>query len=270
MKKVLIAFVLFILLNINYAQNFEIKFYHENWKQVLEEAKKEKKLIFLDAFAVWCGPCKYMAKVVFKNDTVAHFYNANFVNAKFDMEKGEGLELAKKYQVRVYPTLLYLNSDGEVVHRFAGSMEPKDFIKEGELVLNGKHLKYYQSEFEKDNMDEFTYLVIPWIFSAGFIRTKPDYINFFRNNLLKRDTKLLLNNLVALMESLPNLPPKNPISIPTLVLQGEHDYITPASEFTSWEEGSRLRDIIVLKNAGHALSVEANDVVAKCILDFFG
>ncbi|HOJ37107.1 MAG TPA: thioredoxin domain-containing protein [Ignavibacteriales bacterium] len=154
MKKVLIAFVSFILLNISYAQNIEIKFYHENWEQVLEEAKKENKLIFLDAFAVWCGPCKFMANVVFKNDTVAQFYNANFVNAKFDMEKGEGLELAKKYQVRVYPTLLYLNSDGEVIHRVAGSMEPKDFIKEGELVLNGKHLKYYQTEFEKGNLDE--------------------------------------------------------------------------------------------------------------------
>ncbi len=154
MKKVLIAFVSFILLNISYAQNNEIKFYHENWEQVLEEAKKENKLIFLDAFAVWCGPCKFMANVVFKNDTVAQFYNANFVNAKFDMEKGEGLELAKKYQVRVYPTLLYLNSDGEVIHRVAGSMEPKDFIKEGELVLNGKHLKYYQTEFEKGNLDE--------------------------------------------------------------------------------------------------------------------
>lgn len=137
-----------------FAQVSEIKFYHENWSEILNLAKKENKLIFLDAYAVWCGPCKYMANVVFKNDTVARFYNENFINAKFDMEKGEGLQLAKKYEVRVYPTLLYLNADGEVIHRVAGSMEPTDFIEEGKLVLSGKNLKYYQTEFSKGNSDE--------------------------------------------------------------------------------------------------------------------
>ena len=77
-----------------------------SFEEIKAKAKKENKLIFLDAYTTWCGPCKWMAKTVFTNDTVAQYYNANFINAKIDMEKGEGIELAKKYAVRCYPNLL--------------------------------------------------------------------------------------------------------------------------------------------------------------------
>lgn len=83
-----------------FAQNREIHFEHTAWKEILAKAKKENKLIMVDAFTTWCGPCKWMAKNTFTNDTVADFYNSKFVNAKIDMEKGEGLDIAKQYEVQ--------------------------------------------------------------------------------------------------------------------------------------------------------------------------
>jgi thiol:disulfide interchange protein len=106
-----------------------IKFDEGNFSSLLAKAKKENKLIFLDAYASWCGPCKLMAKNIFTLQSVGDYYNGHFVNAKMDMEKGEGVELAKKYNVRAYPTYLFINGDGEIVHRVLGYVEEKPFIQ---------------------------------------------------------------------------------------------------------------------------------------------
>jgi thiol-disulfide isomerase/thioredoxin len=93
---------------------------------ILAKAKTEKKLVFMDAYASWCGPCKLMEKNVFTDKNVADFYNKNFINVRIDMEKGEGKELAMKYGVRSYPTFLFLNAEGEI----AG----KEYIKSEEFL----------------------------------------------------------------------------------------------------------------------------------------
>jgi thiol-disulfide isomerase/thioredoxin len=118
------------------AQNRSINFEKGNWEEILTKAEKENKLIFLDAYTTWCGPCKWMAANVFTNDTVADFFNTHFVNAKIDMEKGEGIELAKKYNVRAYPTLLYINGKGEMVHQVVGASAGPGFVKQGLAALN--------------------------------------------------------------------------------------------------------------------------------------
>lgn len=130
MKKIIFFFA-FVVAVSAVAQNRQIEFEHGPWAEIIAKAKKESKLIMLDAYAVWCGPCKWMAKNVFTKDEVADFYNATFVNAKIDMEKGEGIELAKKYGVQAYPTFLFINGDGEIVHRICGSNEAPQFIQWG-------------------------------------------------------------------------------------------------------------------------------------------
>lgn len=106
-----------------------IKFEDTNFATVLAKAKKENKLVFIDAYASWCGPCKLMVKNVFPQKPVGDYYNAHFVNAKIDMEKGEGVDLAKKYNVKAFPTYLFVDGNGEVVHRTLGYVEENDFIQ---------------------------------------------------------------------------------------------------------------------------------------------
>lgn len=136
------------------AQNRKIEFAHDGWSDVLAKAKKENKTIFLDCYTTWCGPCKWMSANIFTNDTVADFYNGNFINAKFDMEKGEGKELAKKYGIKAYPTMLYINGDGEQVHRICGSRPVDAFVNEGKNAQDPK--KQHASiakKFEAGNPD---------------------------------------------------------------------------------------------------------------------
>ena len=108
-NRILIFILATLFLLPAYAQNRSIEFREGDWSGLLKTAAKKDKLIFLDCYTSWCGPCKMLAKNVFTNDTVADFYNRNFICVKMDMEKGEGPELAKKYKVAAYPTLLYVN-----------------------------------------------------------------------------------------------------------------------------------------------------------------
>ena len=118
-----------------------IAFDKSNWSTLLAKAKKENKLIFVDAYTEWCRPCIQMAKDVFTLDNVADFYNKNFINVSMDMEKGDGPELVKKYKVQAYPAFLYINGDGKLVHRDGGYQEAPAFIKAGKAALKSGQKK---------------------------------------------------------------------------------------------------------------------------------
>lgn len=151
MKKTAIFSLLFFAA-LAFAQG--IKFEEGNFKTLLAKAKKENKLIFIDAYAVWCGPCKLMVKNIFPLQSVGDHYNSHFVNAKIDMEKGEGIELAKKYNVKVFPTYLFINGDGEEVHRTIGYVEEKDFIQFAKDAEDpSKRLTSLKQKFEKGEKD---------------------------------------------------------------------------------------------------------------------
>lgn len=135
------------------AQN-GISFFEGSWTETLEEAKKQRKPIFVDAFTVWCGPCKAMSRNTFRNEQVGEFMNENFVNYKFDMEKGEGINFAQNYQVTAYPTLLYINHKGEVIHKALGYKAPNDFINESRKALDpGKNAALLALEYENGTND---------------------------------------------------------------------------------------------------------------------
>lgn len=138
-----------------------ISFTEKNWNDVLAEAKAQNKIVFVDAYTTWCGPCKTMAAMVFPETKVGAFYNATFINAKIDMEKGEGVDIAKKYNVNSYPTFLFINGDGELVHRAAGSRPPEDFIALGEaandptMQLMGLEQQYSEGERSANFMTKY-------------------------------------------------------------------------------------------------------------------
>jgi len=113
-----------------------IQFEQGTFAEILAKAKSEGKQVFLDAFTSWCGPCKVMSKEVFPDSSVGTFFNKNFLNIKFDMERGEGVDISSRYGVWVYPTLLFLDGSGEVQHRSAGYHNPQELIALGNAALD--------------------------------------------------------------------------------------------------------------------------------------
>ena len=108
-----------------------IEFFHGTFAEAQQKAEKEGKLIFMDAYTTWCGPCRMMAKNAFPNPEVGAYFNKHFVNLKMDMEKGEGRTLGRKYRVVAYPSLFFLKPDGSVAHRAVGMKNANQLIALG-------------------------------------------------------------------------------------------------------------------------------------------
>jgi len=155
MKKILIGIVAVALLGFAFtvksnndttsiktkkvATTVGINFFHGTWEEALDKAKEEDKLIFLDAYASWCGPCKRMARTTFMNKSVGDFYNKNFINFKMDMEKHpQGRRLSQKFHLRAYPSLYFVNSKEEVSHKIVGGLSVSQILQLGKEALATK------------------------------------------------------------------------------------------------------------------------------------
>ncbi|HEV7346761.1 thioredoxin family protein [Telluribacter sp.] len=114
-----------------------IEFTEAAWGAIVKKAKAEKKIIFLDAYASWCGPCKLLQKNVFTRPDVGELFNKNFVNVKVDMERGEGPQLARMFPLEAYPTLFFIDPNGKVIKKVIGYQSPETLISIGKsLVTN--------------------------------------------------------------------------------------------------------------------------------------
>jgi len=132
--KLSLAIFALLICSISLQAQSGITFFEGTFAEAKTQAAKENKAIFLDAYTVWCGPCKWMEKNTFTDQAVADYYNSNFINVKMDMEKGEGIALARKYRVMAYPTLLFIKSDGTVLGQKMGAKDAKNFLAIGKQI----------------------------------------------------------------------------------------------------------------------------------------
>lgn len=117
----------------------QVNFTKAAWEDVLKEAQKEKKYVFLDAYTDWCGWCKVMDRKTFSDAGVGTYMDKHFVSTKIEMEKEEtGRMLAKKHGVNLYPTFLILDSKGNLLLRMEGFQEPASFLKTLEDFIKGQ------------------------------------------------------------------------------------------------------------------------------------
>ena len=166
--KLLSTLALFFVLTLSLRAG-GIEFFHGTFEEAKAEAKAQDKLLFVDAYAQWCGPCKRMAANVFTQDEVGAFYNATFINVKMDMENGEGPQFAQKYPVRAYPTLMYIDYDGKMVHQQKGAQQAEGLIQLGKMALRKVDRSGdYAKEYENGNrMPQLVYDYIKALNQAG-------------------------------------------------------------------------------------------------------
>ena len=178
MRKLIVLFVLMFGLKNNYAQ---IKFEHDSLNQILAKASAENKLVFIDCYTTWCGPCKYMAKYVFTNDTVAKYYNEHFINAKIDMEKGEGINLGRKFNVQAFPSWLFLNGKGELIHRGVSGMEAPEMVAMGKVALDSTAcFSALEAKYKSGNFDKVFFRKYVNILSDMYLNTKDPLNEYFQ------------------------------------------------------------------------------------------
>lgn len=115
-----------------------ISFRELSWKDAMTNAKKENKLIFIDVYTTWCGPCKLLKKNTFPDKALGEYFNKNFVNIAIDAEQGEWIEFAQQQRIQGYPTLLIMDKDGKEVSRTMGYMPAEQLLEFGKSVKTKK------------------------------------------------------------------------------------------------------------------------------------
>lgn len=125
-----------ILLIGSFQLNAGIDFQNISFKAAKEKAKKEGKLVFIDAYATWCGPCKWMSANVFVDEEVGNYFNQHFISLKIDMEKEAGPEINEAYEITAYPSLLVVDPSGKVVRKKVGALEVDDFLSFGKYAVH--------------------------------------------------------------------------------------------------------------------------------------
>ena len=134
-----------------------INFFKGTFDEALAKAKQENKLVFVDFYATWCGPCKQMVEKVFTDEEVGKYMNEKFVCMQIDVEKeGWQKETAGNFNVTVLPTLIFFKADASVVSRLAGAREKADFLNAAKVVC-GEQLSfeklYDRAKSKKDLAD---------------------------------------------------------------------------------------------------------------------
>lgn len=133
MKRILIALLFIAGTSAASAQTHFVK---DAPSEVRRSAREQNKLIFMDVYATWCGPCKTMDRYVFTEKEVGDFMDSLFVCVKMDADSREGREIAAEYKVSSVPTFLVLTPDMEPVGRSSGARSKYDFMRDMTAIVD--------------------------------------------------------------------------------------------------------------------------------------
>jgi len=144
-----------------------------NWEEVLTKSKKENKLIFMDCYTTWCGPCKEMERSVYSLEKVGKYFNDKFISVKAQMDTSkkdndavkiwytDAHYIRKKYNVEAFPTFLFFTPDGKLLYRSVGAKVPDEFLALAAEVSNPQRDYYKLLEHFKQgkkDLPEMSYL----------------------------------------------------------------------------------------------------------------
>jgi thiol:disulfide interchange protein DsbD len=98
-----------------------------DFEKALAQAKAGKKVVLLDTFAVWCAQCKELDEKTWPDPEVAAWIKANAVAVKVDADKVRP-DLAKKYAIGSFPTVILLDAEGRELRRSLGYRKPIEML----------------------------------------------------------------------------------------------------------------------------------------------
>jgi thiol-disulfide isomerase/thioredoxin len=101
-----------------------------------QEAAHTGKILLVDFYTTWCGPCRLMDKRTWTDAEVIKLLQQKTVALRIDAEKQS--DLANRYGIGAYPSVLLIKSDGTELGRLVGYRDPKTFLADFEPALAGK------------------------------------------------------------------------------------------------------------------------------------
>jgi thiol:disulfide interchange protein len=130
------AFVTFLSASvIAFSARAEHVDWEHNYDHALEQAKKDKKLVMVDVYTDWCGWCKKLDQVVYKDKAVEEKLGKDFVAVKINPEmNSKNAKLAKEFGTRGYPHIVFADADGKKIAEIRGYVTADVFLKQLEQL----------------------------------------------------------------------------------------------------------------------------------------
>jgi thioredoxin-related protein len=112
------------------------------------KAEAEETVVMIEFYAEWCSWCKRLEKETFSRNDVRRELGS-LVAMKVDAEK-EGIELAERFQVDSYPTMVFVEADGTEIDRIVGYLPPESFLERVAKVRTGDTFLACLRELDED------------------------------------------------------------------------------------------------------------------------
>lgn len=114
-----------ILLHANNETEEIVSFYQGSFEAAKTKALGESKYLFVDFYANWCTPCKWMDETTFKNKEIIDLLADDFVSYKVDIDDEAGYKLKNQFEIKMLPTILIFNQQGKLVDRIEETLDVK-------------------------------------------------------------------------------------------------------------------------------------------------
>jgi thioredoxin-related protein len=137
-----------------------------SFEQVIQKAKSDGKMIFVDCYTTWCKPCKMMDKNIYPSEKVGAFFREHFISVRIQMDKTrndnedirkmyqDAAYIDKTYSIDAYPTFLFLSPEGKALHRASGAFSEDKFIAIAKEALSPESQSYTLAEkYDPEKMD---------------------------------------------------------------------------------------------------------------------
>ncbi len=111
------------------AEDSEVVFFNGTVEGAREKARKESKFYFIEFYAKWCEPCKWMDEYTYKNAELSGYISQHYVGVKVDVENLDGYVWKQKFKVQYLPTIIVLNSNGTMLGKYEKSLTAPDLIR---------------------------------------------------------------------------------------------------------------------------------------------